>query len=282
MEHMDIHSWSRPDLIRVRHLELDLDVRFDRRVLEGSVTLHVDRIAGSELVLDTRGLAIHSVENAAGYELGPADPILGAPLKIQMLPDTSWVRVYYSTSPQASGLQWLDPPQTAGKVHPFLYTQSQAIHARSWIPLQDTPAVRVTFEAEIRVPAGLRAVMGAAMSGSHFRMDQPVPSYLIALAAGDLEFRALGERSGVYAEPALIDAAAYEFADTEAMIGAVGRCTARTAGAATICWCCRPVSPSAAWRTPASPSPRPPFFRAIAAWCRWWRTNWRIPGRATW
>lgn len=231
MEHMDIHSWSRPDLIRVRHLELDLDVRFDRRVLEGSVTLHVDRTAGSELVLDTRGLTIHSVENAAGYELGPADPVLGAPLKIEMLPDASWVRVYYSTSPQASGLQWLEPPQTAGKVHPFLYTQSQAIHARSWIPLQDTPAVRVTFTADIRVPAGLRAVMGAdqlqsrdrqgAVSHSRFRMEQPVPSYLIALAAGDLEFRALGERSGVYAEPALIDAAAYEFADTEAMIGAV-------------------------------------------------------------
>jgi len=221
MEHMDIHSWSRPDSIRVRHLELDLDVRFDRRVLEGSVTLHLDRFAGDELVLDTRGLEIHSVENAAGFELGAADPVLGAPLRIRLQPDAAWVRVHYSTSPQASGLQWLDPPQTAGKLHPFLYTQSQAIHARSWIPLQDTPSVRVTFEAEIRVPEGLRAVMGAEMSGSRFRMEQPVPSYLIALAAGDLAFRALGPRSGVYAEPALIDAAAREFADTEAMIGAV-------------------------------------------------------------
>jgi aminopeptidase N len=146
---------------------------------------------------------------------------LGAPLRIELLPGSSWVRVHYSTSPQASGLQWLDPPQTAGKLHPFLYTQSQAIHARSWIPLQDTPAVRVTFDATIRVSNGLRAVMGSEMSGGRFRMPQPIPSYLIALAAGDLEFRALGERSGVYAEPSMIDAAAYEFADTEAMIGAV-------------------------------------------------------------
>jgi leukotriene-A4 hydrolase len=221
MEHMDIHSWSRPDLIRVRHIELDLDVHFDRRVLVGAATIHLDRISGSELVLDTRGLAIHSVDHAASYQLGAVDPVLGAPLRIQLLPDAKWVRVHYSTSPQASGLQWLDAPQTAGKIHPFLYTQSQAIHARSWIPLQDTPAVRVTFEAEIRVPAGLRAVMGAEMSGNHFRMEQPIPSYLIALAAGDLEFRELGPRSGVYAEPATIDAAAYEFADTEAMIGAV-------------------------------------------------------------
>jgi aminopeptidase N len=221
MERMDIHSWSRPDLIRVRHIELNLDVCFDRKVLEGSVTMHVDRIAGSELVLDTRGLEIHAVENAAGFTLGPADPVLGAPLRIAMLPEATLVRIQYSTSPQASGLQWLEPAQTAGKRHPFLYTQSQAIHARSWIPLQDTPAVRITFEADIRVPAGLRAVMGAERSGSHFRMEQPVPSYLVALAAGDLEFRELGPRSGVYAEPALIDASASEFADAEAMIGAV-------------------------------------------------------------
>jgi leukotriene-A4 hydrolase len=228
MEQMDIHSWSRPDLIRVRHLELDLDVRFDRRVLEGFATLHLDRVSGSELVLDTRGLTIHSVDHAASYDLGEADPILGSPLRIQLRPDAAWVRIHYSTSPQASGLQWLDAPQTAGKIQPFLYTQSQAIHARSWIPLQDTPAVRVTFEATIRVPPGLRSVMGAERlpgqernCAASFRMEQPIPSYLIALASGDLEFRSLGPRSGIFAEPATIEAAAYELADTEAMIDAV-------------------------------------------------------------
>jgi aminopeptidase N len=222
---MDIHSWSRPDRIRVRHLEMDLDVRFDRKILEGSVTLHLDRISGDELVLDTRALAIHSVENAAGFSLGAADPNLGAPLTIRLSPGASRVRVHYATSPAASGLQWLDPPQTAGKRHPFLYTQSQAIHARSWIPLQDTPGVRVTFRAHVRAPAGLRVVMGAALDqssdGANFRMDQPVPSYLIALAAGSLDFRELGPRCGVYAEPPVLDRAALEFADTEAMIAAV-------------------------------------------------------------
>src|SRR5580700_1993326 len=226
MESMDVHSASHPGQTRVRHLDLDLDVRFDTKILEGSASLHFDRITTSdELILDTRDLAIHSVENAASFELGAADPVLGAPLRIRLAPPTGdpandWVRVHYSTGPGASGLQWLDPPQTAGKQHPFLYTQSQAIHARSWIPLQDTPAVRVTFGAKIRVPAGLRVVMGAEKSGNRFRMEQPIPSYLIALAAGDLEFRELGPRSGVYAEPSLVDAAAYEFADTEAMIAA--------------------------------------------------------------
>src|SRR5207244_2991650 len=133
----------------------------------------------------------------------------------------SWVRIRYSTVPTASGLQWLDPPQTAGKRHPFLYTQSQAIHARSWIPLQDTPAVRITFQGRVRVPHGLYAIMAAERAGEHFRMQHPIPSYLIALAAGELEFRALSERCGVFAEPVLLDAAAREFADTEAMVRAV-------------------------------------------------------------
>src|SRR5260370_28017927 len=218
---MDIHSSSRPDQVRVRHLDLDLDVRFDQRILEGSCTLHLERISSDELLLDTRDLDIHSVENAAGFELGTPDPVLGTPLKIRLAPGTDRVRVHYSTSPGASGLQWLDPPQTAGKRHPFLYTQSQAIHARSWIPLQDTPGVRVTYTAAIRTPPGLRAVMGAEMHDARFRMDQPLPSYLIALAAGDLAFRPLGPRSGVYAEPSVVDAAAHEFADTEAMISTV-------------------------------------------------------------
>jgi aminopeptidase N len=218
---MDIHSWSRPDLARVRHLELSLNVEFGENIIEGAATLHYDRIEGQELILDTRGLEIHGVDDAVSYTLGDADPVLGAPLRIQLRPDAASVRVRYRTARDASGLQWLSPPQTAGKLQPFLYTQSQAIHARSWIPCQDTPGVRQTFEAIVRVPEGLRAVMGAVEAGGVFRMDHPVPSYLIALAAGDLAFCPLGDRSGVWAEPALIAAAAHEFADTEAMMSAV-------------------------------------------------------------
>jgi leukotriene-A4 hydrolase len=218
---MDVHSYSRPGQVRVRHLDLDLTVDFTRKMLEGSAAIHFDTLSPGDLLLDTRELAIHSVEHADSFELGPADPVLGSPLRIVPAVGGDWVRVHYSTSPEASGLQWLDAPQTAGKRHPFLYTQSQAIHARSWIPLQDTPGVRVTFTAKIRTPDGLRAVMGADSQDGQFRMEQPVPSYLIALAAGDLAFRELGPRSGVYAEPSLVDAAAYEFADTEAMIAAV-------------------------------------------------------------
>jgi leukotriene-A4 hydrolase len=219
---MDVHSWSRPDRMRVRHLDLDLEIRFERKMIEGTATIHFDRVSGDELILDTRDLEVRAVDRAKSFGLGAADPVLGAPLRIRPEDGADRVTVHYSTAPGASGLQWLEPPQTAGGRHPFLFTQSQAIHARSWIPLQDTPGVRVTFTARIGTPAGLTAVMGAEMlGGNRFRMEQPVPSYLIALAAGELAFRPLGPRSGVYAEPSVIDRAAQEFEDTEAMIGAV-------------------------------------------------------------
>jgi leukotriene-A4 hydrolase len=218
---MDVHSHSRPDRVRVRHLDLDLDVQFDRKTIAGAATVHFDRVDGDELILDTRDLAIHAVENAISYELGTADPILGAPLRIR-LADSAPVTVRYSTAQGASGLQWLEPAQTAGKVHPFLYTQSQAIHARSWIPCQDSPGVRVTYTARVSTPPGMRAVMSAALqSDDSFRLEHPVPPYLIALAAGDLACRSIGPRTAVYAEPSVVESAAREFDDTEAMIRAV-------------------------------------------------------------
>lgn len=231
---VDPHSYARPDEVRVEHLTLDLTVDFDRRVLEGTATLAIDRArpAARELVLDTRDLTIASVRDAAtGVELehwlGDADPILGRPLGVTLGDETTRVAVAYRTAPEAGALQWLAPEQTAGGRAPFLLTQSQAILARTWIPCQDTPSVRFTYDATIRVPDGLLALMSAenpteAIPGGvyRFRMPQPIPSYLMALAVGEIAFHPFDERSGVYAEPELIERAAYEFADTPAMIDA--------------------------------------------------------------
>ena len=232
----DLHSHANPEHVRVRHLDLVLDVLFDKQVLRGAAVLTVERTsadAKQPLVLDTRGLAIHSVEasadgksfNAAPFELGKDDPVNGRPLTIQLPATVKLVRVAYVTGPRAAALQWLTPAQTAGKKHPFLFTQSQATDARSWIPLQDTPAVRVTYTARVHTPPGLLAVMSAGndpaqkRTGEYrFDMPQPVPSYLIALAVGDLEFRKLGPRTGVYAEPSVVGKAAAEFADVEDMM----------------------------------------------------------------
>ena len=230
---VDLHSYANAADARVTHIDLNLEVDFDSRSLRGACTLDVEG-AGDSLVLDTRDLAIERVEvssngesyREAVFELGAADAILGAPLRI-LREGAAKVRITYSTHERASGLQWLDPAQTAGGELPFLYSQSQAIHARSWIPLQDSPGVRVTYSARIRTPPGLRAVMSAEPADleigdreHQFHMPLPIPSYLIAIGVGDLAFRATGPRTGVYAEPSVVKAAAREFEDTEAMMQA--------------------------------------------------------------
>ncbi len=235
----DVHSYANPLAVRVRHVDLDWDVLFDQKILKGTTTLTVERTSQTDpLILDTRDLKIERVETSsnglqyapATFDVGTSDKILGAPLTIPLPARATRVRIHYSTSPGASGLQWLAPAQTAGKKDPFMFTQSQAIHARSWIPLQDTPAVRVTYNARVRTPQNLLAVMSAEndartpRDGDYtFRMRQPIPSYLIALAVGDLRFRSLGARTGVYAEPQVIDGAARELSDTEKMVVATER-----------------------------------------------------------
>lgn len=226
----DYHSQSNPEDIVVTHISLDLTADFERNVLSGFAELTVNRIKENEndLILDTRDLTISSVtadDKNVVFEMMPTDPHLGTALFITLPEGVNKIKVHYETSPGASGVQWLTPEQTAGKQQPFLFTQAQAIHARSFIPLQDTPKARVTYDAIIRTPKELLAVMSAANDPDaerdgvyEFHMPQRIPSYLIALAIGDLEFKAMGERTGVYAEAAWLDKAAKEFEDTENML----------------------------------------------------------------
>lgn len=238
----DPHSYAEPDRFLVRHVALDLNADFAAHRLEGTAELTVERIdpEAKELRLDTRDLEIRSVQllEASGrarvlpFTLDAPDPVLGSRLTISFTsccaaPDRLRLRIEYRTSAEASALQWLEPAQTSGP-HPFMYSQGQAIHARSWIPIQDSPAVRVRYTARIRAPKELVAVMSAARvedtslaPGEYrFEMQQPIPAYLIALAIGDLEFHSLGERVGVWTEPSRLDAAAREFADLPRMLEA--------------------------------------------------------------
>ncbi len=232
----DVHSFSRPDEIAVRHMELDLTVDFENRRLSGTATLELDRRGSADrLHLDTRDLEIASVRSVGDgselrFELGQEVPFLGRALSIELPAGTRDVEIFYSTDPGAEAVQWLEPVQTAGGQHPFLFTQSQAILARTWVPCQDTPAVRFTYGATIRVPASLMALMSAenptqrAADGVYrFEMRHAIPSYLLALAVGDLEFRPLGPRTGVYAEPSVVEGAAWEFAEVEQMMEATER-----------------------------------------------------------
>jgi len=231
----DPSSYAEPDKVRIADLGLDLRVDFDKKELAGRADLRLNWLdpAHRVLVLDSRALHIDKVLGKSGdgvwrrlkFELAANDPIFGSKLRIAMRRPYEVVRIRYRTSPEASGLQWLEPGMTGGGKHPFLFSQSQAIHARSWVPLQDTPSVRFTYSAHVRTPASLMALMSAdndpaaARDGDYvFRMPQAIPSYLMALAVGDLDFAPLSERAGVWAEPSMLAAAASEFVDTEKMI----------------------------------------------------------------
>lgn len=231
----DVHSYAQPDRVVIRDLGLDLRVDFEHKTLRGHADLALEwrDPAARELVLDTRDLAIEKVLGKAAdgrwfkleHELGERDARLGQKLSIRMRKPYDSVRIRYVTSPAASGLQWLEPAMTAGKKSPFMFSQSQAIHARSWVPLQDTPSVRYTYSARVRTDSSLMALMSAdnppnePRDGDYvFRMAQPIPSYLMAIAVGDLVFQPISERSGVWAEPATVEAARAEFIDTERMI----------------------------------------------------------------
>jgi len=235
----DPYSYANYLEFRVRHVDMKLTVDFDTRILTGMATLNVERLdpQATSLVLDTRGLDIQRVsKNESGaklsdlsWRLGESDNLLGAPLEIDVSSvgraGRFAITIHYSTRPEAEALQWLEPAMTAGGESPFLYSLAETIHARSWIPIQDSPAVRMTYSARLNVPPGLTALMSARSLRSDFAtgeftfaMEQEIPAYLIAIAVGDLEYRAFGPRSGVWAEPSVIEAAAAEFDDTPAMI----------------------------------------------------------------
>lgn len=227
------HSCARPDQVAIAHLHLDLKVDFENQKLAGSATMKLNRRTPDKtLYLDTSGLKIFNVQaQPSGKELkwslGEHEPDLGSRLSIELVEGVEEVTVYYESQPSAEAVQWLTPEQTTDKQYPFLFTQSQAILARTWVPCQDTPAVRMTYSAKIQVPPELLAVMSASnpqkknKTGVYeFEMKQPIPAYLLALAVGDLKFLELGPRSGVYAEPSVLKRAVWELADTEKMISA--------------------------------------------------------------
>ncbi|WP_282298175.1 M1 family metallopeptidase [Stenotrophomonas sp. PS02289] len=233
----DESSYAEPDKVVIKDLALDLKLDFDNKQIGGTATYTLDwkDKAAKQLVLDTRELTIEKVEAVTAdgktaplqFALATADKVFGSKLTIETPEQPAKVAITYHTAPTASGLQWLEPSMTEGKQLPFMFSQSQAIHARSWVPLQDTPSVRFTYSAHVTSRPDVMVLMSAdndpkaARDGDYtFKMPQPIPSYLLAIAAGDLVFEPISGRSGVWAEPTMVGKAAKEFEDTEKMIGA--------------------------------------------------------------
>ncbi|MBK8693696.1 MAG: M1 family metallopeptidase [Deltaproteobacteria bacterium] len=230
---IDPHSYTDDRHAHVRSLAWEARVDFPTRTLLATATLHFDEPSSGALDLDTRALHITRVTDDRGaavpFELHAAEDILGSRLSLSLPDSTRSVSIEYRTAPDASALQWLDPAQTAGGKHPYLFSQCQAIHARSVVPLQDTPQRRITFTAALTVPSPLRGLMAAAFDGREERgdvaverwhMPQPIAPYLFAFAVGELASRELGARSRVWAEPSVVDGAAWEFAEVDGMLAA--------------------------------------------------------------
>jgi aminopeptidase N len=230
---IDPHSYTDDRHAHVRSLDWEARVDFATRTLDAVATLHLAAAPAGPLDLDTRDLAVTRVTDDRGadvpFVVHPAEAILGSRLALTLAEGTRAVTVAYRTAADASALQWLDPAQTAGGAQPYLFSQCQAIHARSVVPLQDTPQRRVTFTAKLTVPVALRGLMAAAFDGrdeagdvavERWHMPQPIAPYLLAFAVGDLASRELGARSRVWAEPSVVDGAAWEFAGVDAMLAA--------------------------------------------------------------
>lgn len=230
---IDPHSYTDDAHPKVTALTWNARVDFPSSTLDADATLHLDAPASGPLDLDTRALVITAVTDDQGrpvpFVVHPVDAILGARLSLSLADGTRAVTVRYRTAAEASALQWLDPAQTAGGAHPFLFSQCQAIHARSVVPLQDTPQRRITFRATLTVPAALRGLMAAGFEGrdvtgdtavERWSMPQPISPYLFAFAVGDLASRELGPRTRVWAEPSVVDRAAWEFEGVNGMLDA--------------------------------------------------------------
>ena len=226
----DNHSYSIPEEAVVNHLDWDVKVDFENQTISGIASWTINKSENaSEIIFDSKLLNVIRVSDQDGEEidflLSEDKGYMGSSLSIPLEKGTNQINIQYKTDPRATALQWLEPGQTLGKMSPFLFTQSQAILARSWIPCQDSPGIRFTYKARVEVPSGLLAVMSAENPQEindegiyNFNMPQPVPSYLMALAVGDLKFQSVGPRTGVYAEEGMLEKSAWEFADMEKML----------------------------------------------------------------
>lgn len=231
---VDPYTYAQPEVARVTHVALDLVLDFEGQSVTGTATLDIQAVDGADtVILDSNGLEISAITDEAGaalpFDIGAVEEGKGAPVTVTMGDTRTIIIVYSATNPEA--LQWLGPEQTAGGQHPYLLSQGQPTLNRTWIPTQDSPGIRQTWEARITAPEALTVVMSGLVAGEPeaagegrrtfaFTMDKPVAPYLIAIAAGDIVFQELGPRSGVWTEPVMLGRAAAELADTEKMIDA--------------------------------------------------------------
>jgi leukotriene-A4 hydrolase len=244
---MDLSSYSKPDEAVITHLDWIVSVDFDEQYLDAKATYTIKKLRpdATRVILDTANLEIVGVQNVDGISLDFVLDLvvrnkehLGRRLEVQFPEqqqdkgDSVIITIMYQTTKQCSALQWLPPSQTAGKQFPYLFTQCQAIHARSLVPCQDRCGVKFTYNAVVTVPKWSTALMSALLEKVEscvedetkklytWKQTVPISSYLLALAVGDLAKKEISKRCAIWSEPSIVDAAAWEFSETEDFLAA--------------------------------------------------------------
>ncbi len=222
----DPSTASNYDAWRTRHTTANLTIDFERSRLHGSVVLELESQtdkASAEIVLDSSYVDVTSVKaNGAvsAWEVKDRASSLGSPLRIAVPAGAAKgevvkLEIELATTDKCTALQWLTPAQTSNKKAPFMFSQAQAIHARSLFPCQDTPDVKSTYSFNITSPHVVVAsgVPVSGGSGTLYRFEQkvPIPSYLFALASGDIVTAPIGPRSVVATSPDMLDKCQWEF-----------------------------------------------------------------------
>jgi leukotriene-A4 hydrolase len=226
----DPHSFYEPSQPKTTKLTWDI-TRLDTETKQVHATATWEFDASGETYFDTRTIIILDIKDSSGnsipFELGDPEKVRGQRLSF-VVPSDQKVVISYHTASTASGLQWMDAALAGGQ--PLIYTQGEAINARSYIPCQDTPSVKFTATYSVSVPSVVRGLMAAAEHIGRtkpdadgfcietWNMPYPIPAYLIAFAVGNLESRDLSERSRVWALPSMVDACAAEFEDIEKLM----------------------------------------------------------------
>ena len=227
----DTNTFSNYEIIKQTKIEANFDVDFDNKVIHGKIKSYFTAIKDGEvIVLDSRALSINSIiDSDTGedlefivdkqYDLDAN----GVPIKIYKeysKGDNIAILINYDTTNDGSAVQFLSKEQTTGKLYPYMFTQCESILCRELLPIQDTPAVKITTYIGITVPKPLFALNSGIYqnkidngNSTTFFYEQkiPIPSYLIALAAGAIEERVISDRCKVYGEKELVDKAAEEF-----------------------------------------------------------------------
>ena len=234
----DVSTFSNYEIIKQTKIELSLNVDFKNKIIDGIVKTYFTALKDGEvIILDTRSLKINSIIDCdtgdeleyiidTQYELDG----IGVPLKIYKnynKDDQIAILIKYSTTKEGMSIDWLEPEQTAGKEYPFMYSQGESILNRELFPTQDTPAVKTPVNVGITVEKPLFALDSGIYQGKidngdtvtyFYEQKIPIPSYLVAIAAGSIEERVISDRTKIYGEKGFVDLAAYEFEDTENFI----------------------------------------------------------------